>query len=462
MRRILQVILCLLMAFGSANAAMCVRMEDGAALLREDGVEIVPAGEYADIVSLGGGCFAAQQQGGRYALMDADGLLRTEAVYDALCLAESGDAALVPTGSARAEGVSANGDGANADRAEATLLIAQRDGSWGLLGADGAERSAFEYGQIVPTGAGGFWAIRGSADDMDSDAIYLLDEDGQEVETGVFVRKMGRKAGDGLLPALMPGTGLWGYLDAQGRVAIAARYSYAGGFVSGRAVVVLNGRYGAIDAQGRALTEPDYDYMEISPLGFILAARAQEGAWVLGPDGQEIASYEGENCSAALVGGGYAVADDDALRVYDADGQLLAESGPNAAVMEGLDGQFILSDGMWGERCVRLLGTDAAYQNLYPLGMSGGSAVYACMEANAARYVNDLLGEIQLSVDMETARYGIVDANGVQRLPCNYESIECLGDDRFLVYTEAGWQVIGLDGRVYWSRAATKTEAPSS
>lgn len=430
MRKILGIALCLLLALGNASAAVSVRMEDTAALLDSDGAEIVAPGLYSDIVSLGENLFAAGDAG-RFALMNGAGERLTDAVYELFHLEDG-------------------------------MLLAKRDGYWGMLGPDGAELSTFEFGQIVPTGAGGCWALRGDADDMESDLLCLLDASGAETSTGVYVRKMGREASEGLLPVLLPGSGLWGYCDAQGAVCIAAAYSYAGNFASGRAVVVLNGRYGAIDAEGRAVTEPDYDFMEISPAGFILAARAREGAWVLDLNGREIAAYAGENGFAALVGDGYSVADADALRVYDASGALRVEVDPEAAVYEGLNGQLILSEGMWGEACVYILGTQERYQNLYPLGSAGGTGVYACMEAPAARYVNDLLGEVQISVDMDAALYGLVDASGAQRLPCAYASIEFLGEERFLARDDALWRVIDLDGKLYWSHPITKTEAPSS
>ena len=421
MKRIAAIAAVLLMLCGCARAAVSVRMDDGAALLSEDGAQIVPVGAHADIVPLGDDLFAAQDEAGGYALMDGEGRLLTGERYDAL-------------------------------RRRDGLLLAQRDGGWGLLGADGAELSALAYGQIVPTGEGGCWATLGDASDLESDLLVLLDAQGRESSTGIYVRKLGA-ASEGLLSVLLPGTGLWGYCDARGRVAIAARYSYAGPFVSGCAAVVRNGRYGAIDATGAFVADPDYDFIEISKSGFMLAARSQEGAWALNMDGSEIAAYESEDCFVALAGEGYLVADSEGMRVFDATGAQIAEAGARASVSEGMNGQLILSDGMWGEECVGVLGTQARYQNLYPLGTARGEGVYACMQANAARYVNDLLGEIQLSVDMETARYGIVGADGVQRTPCAYLSIEFLADDRFLTRSEEGWQMIDADGAVYWTRA---------
>ena len=117
---------------------------------------------------------------------------------------------------------------------------------------------------------------------------------------------------------------------------------------------------------------------------------------------------------------------------------------------------------MWGEKCVYLSGTHQKYQNLYPLGTSGGEAVYACMEANVGRYVNDLLGEIQLSTDMDSARYGVVDAEGWKLTECIYLSLDFLADDRLLARTEDAWQMIDARGNVLWEHAAPMQSAEPS
>lgn len=430
MKRIMALGMALILSMGSACAAVSVRMDDAAALLSEDGAEIVPAGAYDDIVDLGGGLFAAQT-GGRYALMGADGELKTAAEYGDLRL--TGD-----------------------------FLIAESSGGWGMLDLDGRELSAFGYAQLEPTGEGGCWAALGSQDNLEPGEFCTLDAQGRERTTEMEIRQMGDPGAGGLLPILLPGYESWGYCDAQGYLQIEPRFEYAGPFVAGCAAVVAEGRYGAVDADGNYVVAPEYDFLEVSPSGFILAARAQEGAWVFGADGALRAEYAGEDVFAALVGGGYAVADPAAVELYGADGALLAEFGPDAAVYEGMDGQLIASEGMWGEACVGILGTQPRYQNLYLLGRAQGAPVYASMSARVARYMNDLLGEIQLSVDMDTARYGLVGAAGEELLPCRYELIEALCDDRFLVYAQGRWQMIDAAGKVYWSRAATRTEAPNS
>ena len=422
MRRIAAFAIMLSLLLGSARAAVAVRMDDASALLTEDGSVIVPAGTYEDIVALGGGLFAASSEGELYALMDAEGALLTDAVYDGF---------------------------RRTDRA----LLAHRDGAWGQMGPDGAEIGAFAYSRIETDGADGCWGIGEGSE------LIVLNADGTARDSGLRVLRIGGAA-EGLLPVELSAS-LWGCCDASGGLAIPAEYEYIGSFVEGRAAAVSDGLYGAIDRSGAWIVEPEYGFLEISAAGFMLAAN-KDGAKVLDMDGGERALYSGANIYAALAGVGYIVGDGESLRIYDASGTLVQEAAPNAVVSEGMGEQLVLSEGMWGEECVRLLGTQTAYQNLYPLGTAGGEAVYACMKVNAARYENDLLHEIQISVDMDTARYGIANAAGEQSLPYNYVSIDFLSDDRFLARTESRWQMIDSGGRVFWSRRITQTEAPNS
>lgn len=424
MKRIAILAVCAALLLGSAHAAVAVRMENTAALVELDGAEIVAEGMYEDIVPLGEDRFAVTQDGARYALMDGRGALLTYEIYDELRLREG-------------------------------VLSARRDGGWGLLDSEGAEISAFDYGEIVPTGAGGCWALR-EADGLND--VLLLDADGKERESGMRVRETGAP-GEGLLPVELE-SGLWGYCDAAGEMAIPARYDWAGRFDGGCAVAVDGGRYGAIGADGAWVAAPEYEYLQISPSGFLLAA-GEGRVEVLSAEGETLATYAGTGVWAALAGAGYVIGDAEALRVYDESCALLAELAPDAALSEGVGDQLVLSEGMWGEKCVRILGTEATYQNLFPLGTAGGEAIYACMTVNAARYENDLLHEVQVSVDMDSARYGVVNAAGEEILPCRYRSIEFLGDDRLLVRADRLWRVIDTAGRGYWYSRVRRTAAPS-
>lgn len=429
MKRIILLALCLLFIWnGCASAAVAPRLEDGALLLDEDGGIIVPLDAYDDIVSLGEGLFAAGVSG-RYALMDSVGRLLSGAKYTDL-------------------------------RIEGELLLACADGFWGLLDRNGNEKSDFIYTRIV-SGNSWCWAIRGEVNDLESDELFIIRPGGGEQATGLYLRSMDDIAAEGLLAVQLPDSGLWGYCDAKGKLAIPDAFSYAGSFISGVARVASEGKFGAINLQGEYIVSPEYDFVEVTPGGLIIACDA-DGAHILDANGTQIAGFDGKDLVAAAAGDGFMIADGESLRLFDRYAGLLAELASDASVCEGLDGRFILAEGPWGENCVRLDGTQQRYQNIYPLGMAGDIQLYVCMQANAARYVNDLLGEIQLSVDMESARYGVINGSGEMLLPCEYETIEYLGDDRLLVYIDGQWQMIDSHGHIYWTHGVRQTEAPIS
>lgn len=428
MKKLFSILLCLLLLSGWASASLCVRLEDCALLLDREGNEIVSPDIYEDIIPLGRQLYAVRQDD-LYALMDETGALLGEFAYDFLKI--SGE-----------------------------ILIVEADGLYGLLSPTGVQITPLEYSRILPVGDGRFWAIRGDGNDLESDELFILDPTGNETATGLFVRRMHEAGEAGLLAVLEPDSGLWGYCDDSGKMSIPARYSHAGPFLHGCAVVVENGLYGAIDTTGKAVVAADYDYLEICAGGFILAGLSRQGVWVFDLNGNQIARYEGEETAAAPVGEAYALYDGESIILYAANGEMLAQGVQGASVTEGLDGQFILANGPWGEKCVGIVGTDHQYQNLYPLGYALGEPIYACMEANFARYINDLLGEIQISVDMESARYGVVNAQGELLIPAEFESIAAIADDRLLCHVDDYWQVMDTAGNIYWSRGVRQIEEP--
>lgn len=431
MKKWMLLLACLLMLLGSADASVSIRMEDTAALIREDGTELAAPGMYEDIVPIGGGWYAAETDG-RYALMDEAGDCLTEAAFSEL-------------------------------RFEGEMILAKKDGSWGILNPDGSVHCEFLYSLILPGQSRNCWALKDDPNDINSDKLYRIDAQGRQYATRLYLRSLSRSPSEGLLSVCLRGENLYGYCDVLGRMVIPAEYAYAGDFVDGLAAVVLNGKYGAIDRTGTLVIPTEYDFLEISGAGLVVAAKNGQGAWVFDTEGRQRDAFAGAEVYIALVGDGYAVIDSQFLFVFDRDGKMVLEAPSESVVLEGIGGQLIISDGMWGEKCVYLSGTRARYQNLYPLGTTQGRAIYACMEARVGRYMNDLLGEVQLSTDMDSARYGIVDADGEMIAEAVYLSLDFLSDDRLVARTEAAWQMIDARGNVLWEYAVPmQTEAPSS
>lgn len=411
--------ICLCMIWDGAHAAVSVRMDEGALLLREDGNEIVSLGVYEDIVALGNDLFAAEKDG-LYLLLDGEGKARTEARYSDLCPA---------------------GD----------VFLACRDGLWGLMDVAGTEIGEFAYETVTTDGEGHFWAMQTVGGRISTGDVFLLDAMGGKINATVQIGELSDTAGDGLIAVYLPETAQWGYMDAQGEMVIPAQYSTAGAFACARAAVVQNGCWGVIDTGGGCIVSPEYDALEISQAGFIIGMQSGIGVYLLNLNGEEIAFYEGDECFACVVGNGYSLYDGRELYLYDASGTFIESISRLGSVYAGLNGQWILSDGAWGENCVYLSGTEKKWQNIYPLGMAGEDALYVCMQVNVARYVSELLGEVQLAVDMETARYGVLGADGEARIPCEYETIEYLGNERLLLYGDGMWSMTDTRGAVYWN-----------
>lgn len=418
MKKLLLILLALLLSM-PAQAAVSVRLEDGSALLDASGSVIVDFGAWDDIVRLSADRFAAEQNG-LYALLDAQGNALTETVYSDL-------------------------------RICGETVLACRDDLWGILTLHGTVRNDFQYTRLMDADAGRFWAIRTDPEDLNSDELFLLDASGRESSAGIFVRRTAEKASCGRLAVQVPETGLWGFCDPDGSLAVPAEYESVGRFTAGIAPVVQDGFWGAIDFDGKCIVPARYDSLEITEAGTILASVAGEGVRVFSPDGAQIAAHTEADAFAAAAGDGYAVYERDSASIFDAEGNERFTFSANASISEGLNGQILIADGPWGEENCFIAGTENRYRHLYPLAITVAGPLYACMSVNASEYMNELLGEVQLAVDMDSARWGTADANGALQLPMEYESLQYLGEDRLLVQTETQWQMLDLSGNVLWN-----------
>lgn len=420
MKKITILLLCLLvMLCADATASVAVRMEETAALLTRDGETLIAPGAYADIVPLGNGWFAAKT-GERYALMDEGGACRTETIYERITAGEDG-------------------------------FLVEAGGAWGILNPDGGILVEPAYAEIHFDGAGGFWTV--SEDGL----LGRIDANGSCLMTEQRVLRIAEAPTEGLLCVQSAENDRFGFVDADGDFAIEPIFDYAEPFTCGVALITADGGRGAIDTSGAYVLPPVYDTLQISGAGALLAGKRGAGVTAFDGTGNEIARYPGETVSAAAAGDGWVICDGTQVRAFDASGEEILRAGADAAVLPGIGGAWIVSDGAWGEECVRLYGSGAAYQDLFPLGTSGGEAIYGVLTVPTARYMNDLLGEIQLSTDMDSARYGIADAQGNARTDCVYLSLEFLEDDRLLARTETDWQMIDARGNVIWSAPASES-----
>ena len=428
MRKIPPVIIAILLLFSCAQAAVCFRADDAYYLLNEDGAVIAPSGYYSDIQLLGDDLFAAKQND-LYALINFEGVRYTEFEYNEMKPAGDGN------------------------------ILIRKGQNWGVMDSSGAVLHKCAYSNILPSGTGAYWVFAGSRNDLHADPMLVLRADGGITGTGIRVLDADTTLGSGLMRALLAEENLYGYIDTTGKIAIDAQFDYAGCFTGGIACVVQNGKYGVIDTGGKFILAPEYDWIALSPAGGILALTADGNAALYNSSGKLIRQKQ-----AVYAGfyGAYAyMIDDTSTLVFNADGDQILSLSASAGMQTGIGDDLILMDGAWGEECVYLYGSERKYQNIYPLGTAADARIYAYMTINAARYNNDLLGEIQYSTDPASARYGLIDSSGEIRITAQYRSIEYLQDDRFCVRTDDQWQMIDSSGNVYFSCAAADEESSS-
>lgn len=406
---------CLAMAGTCAAASVCVRFPGGAALLDEALQDIVPYGRYADIRPLKqvGIERYVLFDGKQCALCDAAGTMLTGFEYDDICARDG------------------------------RILVTQA-GSCGVIDVDGRTLCEAAYARIVADG-GYIWALRRDVAGGDM-LLTCLSDDGR-AGRALPVMEIGDGGPGGLLPAQSPDTGLWGMASPDGLWAVEPRYECVSGFTAGRAVVSAGGLSGVIDGTGALVIPLSFDAVSIGRSGLILA-RSGEGLHVYAPDGTPMAAYPAEGAFLAPLGDGYALYARDAVQYFDQDGYAVGTYPPDAALYEGGGAGVIVSDGAWGEACVRLEGSDALYQDLRLLGYDGEGAIYAYAQMRTARYHSSALDEEQLAVDMRSLRYGIVGRDGQPRTQAIYKSLQAVADDLILAKKNETYMLVDAGGAV--------------
>ena len=149
LRRLAAVFLSVLVLFSTAFAApIAANFLDTAALLDEDGAELVAPGRYDFIFALdGAGTLFSAGSGAngayRYALLDGAGQALTEQVYDMLTYEDG-------------------------------VVLCWQDGLYGALSTDGEALTQAAYTQLVSNGEGGFLALTTDCFDDRSDGLYYI------------------------------------------------------------------------------------------------------------------------------------------------------------------------------------------------------------------------------------------------------------------------------------------------
>lgn len=411
-----------------AGAAVCVTGPGFAALVDESG-EILANGALEDAFVVREGALYAAGSRGDYRLYDASGAVVCDEVFD--MIRDAGD-----------------------------CLIFRRGERFGAMDLGGSVIVAPVWTQLTSNGAGGFLALDGDPLDDGSDGIIFIDADGEIRRSAVSVAGGLTDVSDGRMP-YMASDGRWGAVDAEGRGAIAASWRWIGAFSGGVAAAEGESGRGMIDAEGNAVIEAGYSWLDRGET--MIAALGAEGVDVFAPDASALRfSLSGEGLQCALTGPYLSVTSAEWNRLYDAQGALICAADAGSAFYPGLDGQFILAEGAWGEACQRLIDADGtpvsdALQRILPL--TGGR--YAWLKMPGTAYYSADLGGVQKSWDYGAARWGLMDGEGNILTGAEYVEISVAGADRLLLRTEGEIILSDPNGHAVRRWPATG-EAPNS
>ena len=120
-----------------------------------------------------------------------------------------------------------------------------------------------------------------------------------------------RRFSEGLAPAKIMNSKWWGYLSQKGLWEIDPQFEYAGNFVNGLAVAVLDGKYGFIGRDGNFVISPRFERAG-EFYGSLAKARMngkwglikRDGSWAVFPQFDQLSSSFKEAVMAPAAQGG--------------------------------------------------------------------------------------------------------------------------------------------------------------
>lgn len=404
----------LMVSFCAHAMAVCVMQTDRvAALVTREGERLTQAHVIFALVE---DALYAVGSAGDYALCDAAGTPLTDERYEML---------------------EAVGD----------VILCRRDSLYGALDTSGATLLSPEWAALTYAGGGAFLALGGDLYDDQPDEMIWVDGTGQRLNTGSMTLSGLRAFHDGRM-AFMMSDGQCGYVDALGRQVIPPQWRYAGDFSDGVAIVADSEGLGLIDGEGSVVIAPNYRWMQRGE-GRIAALAADGTLDVYSADGSETVFALNGVTEAEVCGGCIIARNGSAARLYGAEGALIAEAAPGTLFYPGLDGQLIVVDGPWGDASQSLMNPDGSaasgrYQRLMPL--CAGRYAYMTFEAG--------LGD--------SARYGLLSADGQALLPAEYREIAPAGEDRLTLVSDDAVIFADADGNALQKWPISETAAPSS
>ena len=342
---------------------------------------------------------------------------------------------------------------------EGVVIFCQAD-RYGAMDTSGRVLLEAKYTSLVPNGEGGFLGTPESTLRYGEDGypywaeLYRIDGDGREVSLGYTTSPYGLSTFSEGLCAVSIEVGeaqMYGYLNAQGEIAIEPQFQWANAFSNGLAeVTTLEGKQGLLRPDGSWALEPVY--MQFASLYREGKSFAGETflAW---PDAHTIAvmdcktleTYKTFRAPQAEYFSGYAVneslysiSDGTRTAMCDARGKILFSfSNADGIYVDGYYGRtdgtparMVRTQGDWPEGSAWLIAMDGSevsgpYQSLSCVSWYGDQGRYmvASYETMTIQLEDGSTYQTPLG---ETYRYGLIDQDGKEILPVRYRALyEC-------------------------------------
>lgn len=249
----------------------------------------------------------------------------------------------------------------------------------------------------------------------------------------------------------------YGYIDSRGKIVIGARFDDAGMFSDGLAAVRLGKRFGFINRAGRIVIQPKYDFalnFDHGEAGVRMKGREgaidRSGHWIVPPHFDEILGFS-DGMSAASVGNDWGY--------INRSGSVLIPFQYKSAASFA-DGRATVTTKTGEDQIIDKSGRVVLRNVNEPWGFSEGLAPVQLQDENSYRYI-DVNGHVAIKGPFDTAlpfseglaavqlggEWGFIDRKGAFVIRPRFEQVEGFRHGRAFVKVGEKWGIIDRLGK---------------
>lgn len=302
------------------------------------------------------------------------------------------------------------------------LACVYKEGKYGYIDLEGETAIPFAYDRATPFAEGLAYFAAG-------DSYGFMDKTGEPVF--YFECDSVSSFQEGL--AYFCKDGYYGYIDQKGQVAIEPVFDDAGYFKEGLAKVMKEGRYGVIDRDGVLVVVAEYDSIDIDDT-FIIAR--SEGKYAcFDREGKVLLEEDNIDDVYVMTGG-----KGKYIRFEKADKQGLIDEKGNILIEPVYD--WISS--LIPEHNLALIWDKELYGVVDFQGEVKIPAIYDSIYYD--RYVESAEGGMLILTDADGNRESVDVTDFSEKIPCNYNSIDWIDEDRAVVSLNGLSGIIDREG----------------